>query len=201
MHDTSIIQGFHKEGKGQMKTYWGHQVVDLSRIKAGLGVAWKDSGSILGISLNPDPVKARLSLQQRTPLLSMSSAQMPLELQDQLHAALAGDRVDWTWNPCLEEGTPFQQQVWNELLKCSHGYRWSYSELANRLGKPGASRAVGSACGRNPHPLRIPCHRIVAADGSLGGFTGDLELKRWLLQKEALLAQAPCSSPNEIELL
>ncbi len=81
-------------------------------------------------------------------------------------------------------GTPFQQAVWKELLRIPHGTTCSYGELAKRLGKPGASRAVGSANGRNPICLIIPCHRVIASDGGLGGFAFGVELKSRLLKME-----------------
>ncbi len=80
-------------------------------------------------------------------------------------------------------GTPFQLRVWEELQRIPHGEVRTYGELAARLGKPGASRAVGGANGKNPIPLIVPCHRVVASDG-LGGFTGGLEWKERLLAHE-----------------
>lgn len=85
------------------------------------------------------------------------------------------------------QGTPFQLQVWGELRQIPWGATVSYQELARRLGKPKAARAVGQACGRNPIPLIIPCHRVVAGDGSLGGYSGGLARKRWLLEHERVV--------------
>lgn len=84
------------------------------------------------------------------------------------------------------KGTPFQLRVWQELRKIPYGETVSYQELARRLGKPKATRAVGQACGANPVPLIIPCHRVIAGDGSLGGYSSGLERKRWLLRHEGL---------------
>ena len=81
-------------------------------------------------------------------------------------------------------GTRFQKRVWKELIKIPRGKTVTYGELAKRIGSPRACRAVGSACGKNPLPVLIPCHRVVAANG-LGGFTmGGLKRKRELLKKE-----------------
>jgi methylated-DNA-[protein]-cysteine S-methyltransferase len=82
------------------------------------------------------------------------------------------------------EGSPFHLQVWRELREIPPGKTVSYQELARRLGKPLAARAVGQACGANPIPLIIPCHRVIAANGTLGGFSSGLERKRWLLEHE-----------------
>lgn len=83
-----------------------------------------------------------------------------------------------------DDGTPFQRKVWKAIARIPYGKTRSYAQLAKAVGKPGASRAVGAACGANPLPLFIPCHRVVASDGSLGGFSGGLAIKRLLLRHE-----------------
>lgn len=83
------------------------------------------------------------------------------------------------------EGTPFQREVWSLLQTIPYGETTSYGEIARRLGRPHAYRAVGAANGRNPIPIIIPCHRVVGADGSLTGFGGGLPIKRRLLELEA----------------
>ena len=86
--------------------------------------------------------------------------------------------------PCQADGTPFQQAVWSALRKIPAGQTISYGELARQLGNPNAMRAVGLANGSNPVPVIIPCHRVIGADGSLTGYGGGLERKRWLLAHE-----------------
>jgi O-6-methylguanine DNA methyltransferase len=81
-------------------------------------------------------------------------------------------------------GTPFQQRVWSELAKIPFGVTISYGELANRIGNPKAVRAVGLANGRNPISIIVPCHRVIGANGTLTGYGGGLERKRWLLDFE-----------------
>jgi len=81
-------------------------------------------------------------------------------------------------------GTRFQQKVWKELLKVPAGETISYAELARRIKNPKAMRAVGNAMGANPIPILVPCHRVIAAGGKLGGFGGGLALKRTLLEAE-----------------
>lgn len=83
-------------------------------------------------------------------------------------------------------GTAFQQRVWRELTEIPFGETWSYGQLAKRIGKPSASRAVGLANGSNPIALIVPCHRVIGADGTLTGYGGGLERKRWLLAHEGL---------------
>lgn len=84
----------------------------------------------------------------------------------------------------LTQGTAFQQSVWHALQAIAAGQTRSYGEVAAALGRPKAARAVGSACGANPIPLLIPCHRVLASGGRLGGFSGGLEWKRRLLHAE-----------------
>ena len=81
----------------------------------------------------------------------------------------------------LSDGTDFQQSVWRQLLKIPPGQTRSYGEIAGRLAKPGASRAVGSACGANPIPVIVPCHRVLAAHRRIGGFSGGPGWKQRLL--------------------
>lgn len=81
-------------------------------------------------------------------------------------------------------GTPFQEKVWNALRAIPFGVTLSYKDLAGRIGKPDAIRAVGTACGRNPVCLIVPCHRIIATGGGLGGYAGGLPAKRSLLALE-----------------
>ncbi|APW59285.1 methylated-DNA--[protein]-cysteine S-methyltransferase [Paludisphaera borealis] len=87
--------------------------------------------------------------------------------------------------PMQTDGTPFQRRVWEELYKIPYSQTISYAELARRVGKDGAARAVGGANGRNPISIIVPCHRVIAADGTLGGYGGGLDRKLWLLQHEA----------------
>jgi O-6-methylguanine DNA methyltransferase len=81
-------------------------------------------------------------------------------------------------------GTPFQRAVWDALLDIPYGASRSYAEIARRIGRPNAQRAVGSANNANPVALVVPCHRVIAADGSLGGYAGGAELKARLLAME-----------------
>ena len=83
-------------------------------------------------------------------------------------------------------GTDFQKSVWAALRKITSGKTQSYGEIARNIGKPKAVRAVGGACGANPIPVLIPCHRVLAANGKIGGFSGGLEWKRTLLAREGL---------------
>ncbi|MBU3690213.1 MAG: cysteine methyltransferase [Acidimicrobiales bacterium mtb01] len=101
----------------------------------------------------------------------------------QLSEYFAGSRREFDL-PLEPEGTPFQRDVWRVLEGIAYGETISYGEEARRLGDAKKSRAVGSANGRNPLPIVIPCHRVIGADGSLTGYSGGMEKKVWLLNHE-----------------
>ena len=104
--------------------------------------------------------------------------------RSQLEEYFAGARSRFDV-PLAADGTEFQKRVWNALTAIPYGTTISYLELARRIGNPKAVRAVGLANGRNPISILVPCHRVVGSDGSLTGYGGGLERKRWLLQHEA----------------
>src|SRR5262245_5687963 len=104
--------------------------------------------------------------------------------RDQLRAYFAGELRTFDL-PLATGGTEFQRKVWAALRAIPFGTTISYAELARRVGRPGAARAVGSANGRNPVGIVVPCHRVIAADGTLGGYGGGLDRKEWLIQHEA----------------
>jgi methylated-DNA-[protein]-cysteine S-methyltransferase len=93
--------------------------------------------------------------------------------------------------PLKPAGSPFEVAVWGALVEIPYGETLSYGELASRIGRPGAPRAVGVANARNPIAVIIPCHRVIGADGSLTGFGGGLERKRLLLDLEAGVQALP----------
>jgi methylated-DNA-[protein]-cysteine S-methyltransferase len=107
----------------------------------------------------------------------------------QLTEYFAGERLTFELS-LAAEGTGFQRKVWTELCAIPYGETISYGELARRIGQPTAARAVGLANGSNPLPIVVPCHRVIGADGSLTGFGGGIERKRWLLAHEARYSKA-----------
>ncbi|MGW5096497.1 methylated-DNA--[protein]-cysteine S-methyltransferase [Streptomyces nodosus] len=109
------------------------------------------------------------------------------EAIEQLRAYFEGELKDFTLELCLA-GTPFQRKVWEQLRLIPYGETRSYGELADTLGSPGASRAVGLANGRNPIGIIVPCHRVVGANGSLTGYGGGLDRKKRLLDFESSAA-------------
>lgn len=113
--------------------------------------------------------------QDETPLL--------LQAEKELEEYFAGRRSHFSV-PLSMHGTAFQLQVWQALMQIPYGTAVSYGELARKLGKPKACRAVGMANHANPLPIFVPCHRVVGADGKLTGYRGGLEIKRFLLNLE-----------------
>jgi methylated-DNA-[protein]-cysteine S-methyltransferase len=135
----------------------------------------ENEGALVGLYLengNPPP-----AMQRSTPLLK--------EAQRQLREYFAGERSTFEL-PLRLEGTAFQRAVWGALAKIPFGKTCSYADIARRVGRPKAVRAVGAANGANPIALVIPCHRVIGADGSLTGYGGGLPRKKWLLAHERL---------------
>lgn len=106
---------------------------------------------------------------------------------DAVRAYVAGDPEALAEVAVDTAGTPFQEQVWVELRAIPPGQTRSYGDIAAAVGNPGAVRAVGTANGANPVWLVVPCHRIIRSDGTLGGYGGGLDRKRWLLDLEGSL--------------
>jgi len=105
-------------------------------------------------------------------------------IREQLEAYFSGRSLTLDVPLDFVKGTPFQREVWNALRHIPLGETWTYGQLANRLGRLKAMRAVGAAVGRNPLSLIVPCHRVIGSSGSLTGYAGGLERKRWLLAHE-----------------
>ncbi len=118
-------------------------------------------------------------------MTSQRSAERCSDVKKQLKEYLTGTRTQFDLTLKLS-GTEFQRSVWNGLTAIPYGTVCGYGDLARIIGNPGAARAVGQANGANPIPIIIPCHRVIAADGSIGGFSGGLPIKRKLLAVERI---------------
>jgi methylated-DNA-[protein]-cysteine S-methyltransferase len=117
---------------------------------------------------------------------------------DQLREYFDGERTAFDLD-LRPRGSAFERRVWDELLRIPYGKTASYAEIAERIGHPGAARAVGRANARNPIAIVIPCHRVVGSDGSLTGYAGGLQSKRSLLALEAeAAAAATTASPAAV---
>lgn len=134
--------------------------------------------------LFPGQTLAGDAAEQETPLLRQAA----LELGEYFDR-----RRKYFTVPLCPEGTAFQQAVWSALREIPYGRTAGYGDIAAKIGRPAAARAVGQANGANPLPVFIPCHRVIAADGSLGGYSLGLEAKRVLLRLEGIEIMKGCS--------
>jgi methylated-DNA-[protein]-cysteine S-methyltransferase len=137
-----------------------------------------DGDVLIGVWLPNERRSARRDAREVPPVLK--------EAAHQLEGYFAGERTAFDV-PMELDGTDFQRRVWTELRRIPYGETISYGELARRVGRPNGPRAVGQANGRNPIPIIVPCHRVVASKG-IGGYGGGLKLKRALLAIEGVTA-------------
>lgn len=163
--------------------------------KAAVGFVQHDRVGVVGVAVGPrglvaatvrpSKAKALAELKQRVPAGVREDAAATREACDQIAEYLDGSRkrfqlkVDWTGI-----GTEFQRQVWRELTKVKWGATVSYGELAERVGRPGAARAIGNVMNANRHWLIVPCHRVITSGGGMGGYGGGEQVKRALLELE-----------------
>ena len=124
--------------------------------------------------------------RQYGPGLEVSEAEAPSAARRAVEAYFAGELAALDAVRTEAAGTEFQRDVWRALREIPLGETTSYGELARRIGRPKAVRAVGMANGANPIPVVVPCHRVIGADASLTGFGGGLDRKRWLLAHEGM---------------
>ncbi len=144
-------------------------------------------GFSIGLRCNDDEVFAIDFLEPRAEVPPESL--LAKETVRQLRAYLKNPAFEFAL-PLAPAGTPFQRRVWAQISAIPQGEKRTYGELAQAIGS--APRAVGGACGANPYPLAVPCHRVVASGGGLGGFARErggllLQIKRWLLSHEGVL--------------
>ena len=156
----------------------------LVRTQDGLAGAWFEAQKH-----HPAPIGA--PLRDDDPLLVRAALQL---------AAYFEGRSTTFDVPLDLLGTPFQVDVWRELLAIAPGRTCSYGEIARKLGRPSAGRAVGAAVGRNPISVIVPCHRVVGSDGGLTGYAGGLDRKTALLRLEAVTPVSPRRAPAPLEM-
>jgi len=141
-----------------------------------------EEGALVGLAMEERP--------KRTATAASPGAEDPVlaEAERQLTAWFKGERTGFDLK-LAPKGTPFQLAVWRALREIPFGETCSYRDLAARVGRPKAVRAVGAANGRNPIAIVVPCHRVIGADGTLTGYGGGLPRKRWLLAHEHEVGQ------------
>jgi len=146
-----------------------------------------DAGGRLRLAFfaeNEDPVHRHLAYQYGTGKFYLEPASDPHGLTAAVARYFAGDLHAIDDLPVETGGTAFQREVWRALRTIPCGTTTSYGELAKQIGHPAAVRAVGTANGANPIAVVLPCHRVIGANGSLTGYGGGIERKRWLLNHE-----------------
>ncbi len=143
-----------------------------------LGIV-EDRGAIVSIAFGSQPIPNDMKVQE-TELLK--------EASKQLSAYFCGQSRSFDL-PLAPQGTDFQTNVWQALMRIPYGKTVSYGQIAKVIDNDKASRAVGMACNRNPLPILIPCHRVVGANGNLVGYAGGLDIKQYLLSLEHTFQQ------------
>ncbi len=164
----------------------------LERIPTPCGellVATDDEGALRALDWSDHEGRVRQLLRLQYPqhiVQLVGTPQRPSSARSALEAYVSGDLHAIDAVVVRMGGTPFQQEVWAALRHIPVGKTLSYAELALRLNRPRAVRAVGMANGANPISIVVPCHRVIGADGSLTGYGGGLPRKRWLLEHEGV---------------
>lgn len=160
-----------------MKTYF-----DTIKSPVGQLTCVVKNNALEGVYFEREPDE----MKEKSSKWTKSKAELAI-VRAQLSEYFAGSRREFDL-PLHAEGSKFMKKVWAKLQIIPYGVTWSYGELARKIGNPKASRAVGLANGRNPIAIVVPCHRVIGANGTLTGFGGGLERKKWLLEFEAQTA-------------
>ena len=174
-HQLSLIANRHSSPK----------LVEVNWLQ--VGDSWHSSKSIPKLKKHYGLVDQDFTFISQKSLSKSEPAEVLLiEALEQLTAYFKGERQAFDLPLDISLGTDFQQRVWQQLQKIPHGETISYATLAQRVGNPKGYRAVANANGRNPFSIIIPCHRVIASDGKLGGYTGGLDKKEYLLALEGI---------------
>ena len=162
--------------------------LEVGRFDTPLGealVVFDDEGRVRAFDWTDHEQRTLTNLRRQYPYrVTLAPAKVPGPLKGRLEAYFGGQLDALDGIPCETGGTPFQRAVWAALRRIRAGQTRSYGEVAREVGSPKAVRAVGLANGSNPIGVIVPCHRVIGSDGSLTGYGGGLERKRWLLQHE-----------------
>ena len=170
--------------------------LETCEVKTPLGALtlFADGSHLVGVEFgDKSKGKARLrrTLERAYGDFDVKRVKDPAGAATRLRRYFAGDAKALDDQPVRGHGTPFQQAVWKALRAIPAGTTRSYGELAKTIGRPSSVRAVGAANGANPVAIFVPCHRIVASDGSAHGYGGGIARKEWLLEHEGARSGAP----------
>ncbi len=191
----------HRRALAALRELYGPRAVDRTRASAAVHytslaapigrvlVAVGDAG-LVRVSFRQSESAFAAELEGQLGMRAVRSPSETAEVVEQLRAYFAGRRRRFDVPVDLRHVTPFVRRVLTATMQVPAGNLVSYGDIARRIGQPKGSRAVGQALGRNPIPIVIPCHRVIAAGGRIGGYGGGLAIKRRLLRLEGSLAAA-----------
>ncbi len=172
-----------KTNRGAIMIYYSK--LEIPEINRTFMIAKNEYG-ICSIEFISNEKKFKRILSDRfNDAIKYSPAKLKSEVK-QINEYFSGKRKTFKMKLYLH-GTEFQKKVWSAIAEVKYGKTASYDWLSNRIKNPGALRAVGTACGKNPLPIVIPCHRIISKDGGIGGFGGGIPLKRIMLKIEKVI--------------
>lgn len=164
-------------------------------------VVTDDDGALRALEFGDHEERLHRLLRRYYGDYALRDGAAPGSIRQALTAYFAG-RIDALSDvPTATGGTPFQREVWKALRAIPAGTTINYGELAVRVGRPGASRAVGAANGANPISIVVPCHRVIGANGKLTGYGGGLPHKQWLLEHESRFAPIATAASNPGRLI
>jgi methylated-DNA-[protein]-cysteine S-methyltransferase len=178
---------------------WRPLAASCAAPMSSIGYASTPLGRVLVVTSGQDLVG--LSFEGHDPAPDGTPGPEPdalVAVRTQLDEYFAGIRTAFDV-PIRLEGTAFQIEVWSALLEIPHGSVATYGQIARRLGRPAAARAVGAANGRNPISIVVPCHRLVGTGGELTGYGGGLDRKEWLLAHERRVAEHEAPAPRDLQ--
>jgi O-6-methylguanine DNA methyltransferase len=166
----------------------------LDRFASPIGIILlvsDEEGALRALDFEDYEARMQTLLRRHYGAIELRNGAAPKGARRALEAYFGGDLEALAMVRVATGGSPFQREVWAALRRIPAGATSSYGELAAKLGRSGASRAVGLANGSNPVAVVVPCHRVIGADGALTGYGGGLPRKRWLLDHERRHASAP----------
>ncbi|QAY78216.1 methylated-DNA--[protein]-cysteine S-methyltransferase [Sphingosinicella sp. BN140058] len=175
------------ESRAVLRTVPPGGLLFLDRISSPMGLlllVHDAAGCVRALDFDDYGPRMRRLLERHYGAVESREAPVPAAIRAALDAYFARDFAALDNIPVAASGSEFQHRVWSALLRIGPGETWSYGRLAAAIGAPAASRAVGLANGANPIAVIVPCHRVIGANGTLTGYGGGLDRKRWLLQHE-----------------
>jgi methylated-DNA-[protein]-cysteine S-methyltransferase len=173
---------------------------DMIQTPIGQVVLVVENQNLCFVDFEGNEARMKQLLQKRFGTYQLEPAKNPFGYSSKLEAYFSGDLSAVDDIPVSTGGTEFQQKVWLELREIPTGETRSYGAMAAKLGQPTASRAVGMTNGLNPVSIVLPCHRVIGASGTLTGYAGGLERKKWLLEHEGVKLQKPVTLENSNQI-